>query len=46
MSDQEDYPELDDEWLTANDQLKRLSKSWEKILGRVKGEESSYVQGT
>ena len=37
MLDQEDDPELDDEWLTANDQLTRFSKSREQIIGWVKG---------
>ena len=45
MLDQEDDPELDDEWLTANDQLTRFSKAIEKIVGRVKGSESPYIQG-
>ena len=36
---QEDDLELDDEWLTADEQLSRFSKSREKILGRVKGSE-------
>ena len=45
MSDQEDDPELEDEWLTADNQLTSFSKSGEKILGRVKGSESPYVQG-
>ena len=34
---QEDDPELDDEWLTAYDQLTRFIKAREKIVGRVKG---------
>ena len=37
MLDQEDDPELDDEWLTAYEQLTRFSKAREKIVGRVKG---------
>ena len=45
MLDQEDDPELDDEWLTANDQVPRFSKAIEKIVGRVKGSELSSVQG-
>ena len=44
MLDQEDDPELDDEWLTANVQLTRFSKAREKIVGRVKRTESPYVQ--
>ena len=46
MLDQEDDPELDDEWLTADEQLTRFSKSREQIVGRVKGTESPSVQGT
>ena len=46
MLDQEDDPELDDEWLTADEQLTRSSKAREKIVGRVKGTESPSVQGT
>ena len=46
MLDQEYDPELDDEWLTANDQLTRFSKAREKIVGGVKGTESPSVQGT
>ena len=45
MLDQEDDPELDDEWLTADDQLTRFSKAREQIVGRVKETESPYVQG-
>ena len=45
MLDQEYNPELDDEWLTADEKLTRFSKAREKILGRVKGSESPYVQG-
>ena len=45
MLDQEDDPELDDEWLTANEQLARFRKARKKIVGRVKGTESSSVQG-
>ena len=37
MLDQEDDPELDDEWLTADEQLTRFSKTIEQIVGRVKG---------
>ena len=35
--DQEYDPELDDEWLIADEQLTRFSKAREKIVGRVKG---------
>ena len=45
MLDQEDDPELDDEWLNADDQLTRLSESREQIVGRVKVIESPSVQG-
>ena len=45
MLDQEDDPELDDEWLTADEQLTRFSKAKEKIVGRFKGTESPSVQG-
>ena len=44
MLDQEDYPELDDEWLTANERLTRFIKAREKIVGRVKGSDSPFVQ--
>ena len=37
---QEDDPELDDEWLTTDDQLTNFSKAREKNVGRVKGSES------
>ena len=42
---QEDDPELDDEWLTADEQLTRFSKSREQTVGRVKVTESPSVQG-
>ena len=45
MLDQEDDPELDDEWLTADEQLTHFSKSREQIVDRVKGTELPYVQG-
>ena len=45
MLDQEDDPELDDEWLTVNDQLTRFSKAREKIVRRFKVTESPSVQG-
>ena len=45
MLDQEDDPELDDEWLTANKHLTRFRKAREQIIGRVKGTESPSVQG-
>ena len=45
MLDQEDDPELDDEWLTADEKLTRFSKAREKIVGRVKGTELPSVQG-
>ena len=37
MLDQEDDPQLDDEWLIANEWLTHFNKSRETILGRVKG---------
>ena len=40
MLAQEDDPELDDEWLTAYEQVTRFRKPREKIVGRVKGSES------
>ena len=43
--DQEYDPELDDEWLTVDEQLKRFGKAREKIVGRVKGSELPSVQG-
>ena len=45
MLDQDDDPYLDDEWLTANEQLTHFRKAREKIVGRVKGSESPSVQG-
>ena len=44
MLDQEDYPELYDEWLIADEQLTHFSKAREQILGRVKRSESPYVK--
>ena len=46
MLNQEDDPELDDEWFTANEQLTHFSKAREQIVGRVKVTESPSVQGT
>ena len=43
--DQEDDPELDDEWLTDDEQLTRIRKAGEKIVGRSKVAELPYVQG-
>ena len=45
MLDQEVDPELDDEWLTADDQLTRFIKAGEQIVVRSKGTESPSVQG-
>ena len=42
---QEDDTELDDEWLTSNEQLTRFIKAGEKIVGRVKGTKFPSVQG-
>ena len=44
MLDQEDDPELDNERLTADEQLTRLSKDREQIVGRVKVIELPSVQ--
>ena len=46
MLDQEDDPELNYEWLTADEQLTRFRKAKEQIVGRAKGSESPSVQGT
>ena len=43
--DQKYDPELDDEWLTVDEQLTRFSKAREQIVGRVKGKEPPSVQG-
>ena len=43
MFDQEDDPELDDEWLTTDDQSARFRKSRQKVLGRFKRADSPYV---
>ena len=45
MLDQEDDPELDDDWLTADEQLTCFRKAIEKIVMRVKRTESPYFQG-
>ena len=42
---QEDDPELDDKWWTANEQLTRFIKARERIVRRVKELESPYFQG-
>ena len=44
MLDQEDDPELDYEWLTADEKLTRFSKAREQVVGRVKVIESPSVQ--
>ena len=44
MLDQEDDPELYDEWLTDNEKLTRFIKARDQILGRVKGTEFPSVQ--
>ena len=46
MLDQEDDPELDDGWLTADKRLTYFSKSREQIIGRFKVAESKSVQVT
>ena len=38
MLDQDEDPELDDEWLTTNEKLTRFSKAREKIVGKVKNQ--------
>ena len=45
MLDQEDDPELDDEWLTADERLTHSSKYRERIVSSFKGEELKSVQG-
>ena len=45
MLDKEDDTELDDEWLNADEELTRFRKARDQIVGRVKGSESTYVQG-
>ena len=45
MLDQEDDQELDDELLTADEQLTHFSTARNQIVGRVKRTESRYVQG-
>ena len=42
---QEDDPELDDDWLPADERLTRFSKAIEKVVGRVKVSEPPSVQG-
>ena len=44
MLDQEDDPELDDEWLNVDDQLTHFSKARKQILGRVKWSELPSIQ--
>ena len=46
MLDQEDDPELDYEWLNADEWLTHFIKARKQILGIVKRVESPYVQGT
>ena len=46
MLDQEDDPDLDDEWLTANAQLTHFNKNRDLSVRRSKVSESPYVQGT
>ena len=43
--DQEYDPDLNDEWLTADEWLTRSRKTREQILGRVKRAEFTSVQG-
>ena len=44
MLDQEDDPELVNEWFTVNDRLTGFRKSRETIVRRIKGVESPSVQ--
>ena len=44
MLDQEDDPDLDDEWLTADERLTCFRKAIEKILGGFKGADSPSVK--
>ena len=37
MLDQENDPELDDEWLTENEQLPQFNKARKQIVRRFKG---------
>ena len=43
--DQEEDPELDDEWFTSDEHLTRFRKARDQIVWRFKGSESPYVQG-
>ena len=43
--DQEDYPELNENWLTSNDWLTIFKRSRYSILWNFKGAESPSVQG-
>ena len=43
--DQENDPDLDDEWLTADERLTHFIKDRERIVERTKVAESPYVQG-
>ena len=45
MLEQEDDPELDNEYLTSDERLTCFRKAVKKIVGRVKGAELPYVQG-
>ena len=42
---QEDDPDLDDEWLTADERLTCFSKAREQIVGRFKGSYLTSIQG-
>ena len=46
MLDQEDDPELDDEWFTDDEHLTSFCKAREKIVERFKGSESPFGQRT
>ena len=46
MLEQENDPDLDGRWLNVNYRLIHFSNYIDQIVGRVKGSESPYVQGT
>ena len=46
MLDQEDDPELDDEWLTSDEQLTRFIKAREKIVRGSKDQNRHLFKDT
>ena len=44
MLDQEDDSELNDEWLTANENQQNFIKDRERIVRRAKGPYKSYIK--